>query len=270
VPAGVTGWIGKLGGGLLGFMAGGYVGAFLGALLGHQFDRGLAGQRPGGWDGGMAERDRQQVFFEATFLVMGHLAKADGRVSEEEIQAARGVMHRMRLRPEAVRQAIALFTRGKRPDFDIDEQVRVLRRACGHQPDLIQAFLEIQMDLALSKGGIKPRERELLWRIAGGLGVGRVELAQLEAVLRAQRSFGERVRRGGADEELARAYRALGLEPGASDREVKLAYRRLMNQHHPDKLAARGLPDAMLEVAKERTSEIGKAYDVIKARRGFK
>ena len=40
----MTGWIGKLGGGLLGFMAGGYVGAFVGALLGHQFDRGLAGQ----------------------------------------------------------------------------------------------------------------------------------------------------------------------------------------------------------------------------------
>ena len=133
--------------------------------------------------------DRQRVFFETTFLVMGHLAKADGRVSEEEIQAARSVMHRMRLRPEAVKQAIALFTRGKRSGFDLDEQVRELRRACGHQPDLVRAFLEIQIELGLSKGTIKPRERELLWRIAGGLGVSRVELAQLEAVLHAQRSF---------------------------------------------------------------------------------
>lgn len=263
-------WFGKVGGGLLGYMAGGPVGALVGALLGHQFDRGLAGQGLRRADIGLSDAQRQRVFFETTFLVMGRLAKADGRVSEEEIQAARAVMHRMRLSPEAVQQAIELFTRGKRSGFDLDEQVRELRRACGHQPDLMRAFLEIQMELGLSKGKIKPRERELLWRIAGGLGVGRVELAQLEAVLHAQRTFRDRVRRPDGGEALTQAYKALGLEASASDREVKLAYRRLMNQHHPDKLSARGLPDAMLEVAKEKTSEIGKAYDVIKARRGLK
>ena len=97
-----------------------------------------------------------------------------------------------------------------------------------------------------------------------------MELAQLEAVLHAQRTFRDRVRRTHGEEGLAQAYKGLGLEASASDREVKLAYRRLMNRHHPDKLSARGLPDAMLEVAKEKTSEIGKAYDVIKARRGLK
>ena len=266
----MNGWFGKVGGGLRGFIAGGYVGAAIGALLGHQFDRGLAGQRLGPAAGGLSDADRQRVFFETTFLVMGRLAKADGRVSEEEIQAARAVMHRMRLRPEAVRQAIALFTRGKRSGFDMDNQVRELRRAVGHQPDLVRAFLEIQMELGLSKGSMTARERELLWRIAGGLGVSRVELAQLEAVLHAQRSFRGRRSRTGGDEELAQAYKALSVEPGVSDRDLKLAYRRLMNQHHPDKLAARGLPDSMLEVAKEKTSEISKAYDVIKARRGLK
>lgn len=263
-------WVGKVGGGLLGYMAGGPVGALVGALLGHQFDRGLVGQRLGPAGGGMSDVERQRVFFETTFLVMGRLAKADGRVSEEEIQAARAVMHRMRLTPEAVRQAIALFTRGKRSGFDVDAQVRELQRACGHQPDLVRAFLEIQIELGLSKGTIKARERELLWRVAGGLGVSRVELAQLEAVLHAQRSFRGRTRRADGDEALAQAYKALGLETGASNRDVKLAYRRLMNQHHPDKLSARGLPDAMLEVAKEKTSEISKAYEVIKARRGIK
>ena len=266
----MNGWLGKLGGGLLGFMAGGYVGAFVGALLGHQFDRGLAQQGLRDAGGRMSDEARRRVFFETTFLVMGRLAKADGRVSEEEIQAARTVMHRMHLSPEAVRQAIALFTRGKQSGFDVDEQVRELRRACGHQPDLVRAFLEIQMELGLSKGTIQPRERELLWRVAGGLGVGRVELAQLEAALHAQRTFRGRANRVGGETELAQAYKALGLAPGATDREVKIAYRRLMNQHHPDKLAARGLPESMLDVAKERTSEIGKAYDVVKARRGLK
>ena len=66
------------------------------------------------------------------------------------------------------------------------------------------------------------------------------------------------------------AYGVLGVAPTASDRDVKTAYRRLMNQHHPDKQAARGLPDSMMEIAKERTSEIRAAYEVVKSHRGFR
>lgn len=272
-------WIGKLGGGVLGFVAGGPVGAAVGALLGHQFDRGLEAQlRPKTEPGGgprfdaMSSQARQQVFFESTFLVMGHLAKADGRVSEQEIQAARSVMHRMQLGPEDVRRAIELFTAGKQPDFRPGPQAARLRRACGFQPALLRTFMEIQLDLALSKGQIAPREREVLWTVAAELGIGRVELAQLEAVMRASRSF----RRGRTDaasrprRSLDEAYKVLGLDSTATDREVKTAYRRLLNQHHPDKLASRGLPESMLEVAKERTREIRSAYELIRDRRGLK
>ncbi len=263
-------WIGKLGGGLAGWAVGGPLGALVGGLLGHQFDRGLgtlnfeSGPR-------LDPAERQQIFFVTTFTVMGHLAKADGRVSEQEIQAARQVMHRMRLHPEAVRQAIEAFTKGKQPGFALDAQLQEFRASCGRDRTLVRAFLEFQMDLVLSKGGIKSSERERLWYIAEQLGVSRVDLAQLEAVLRAQRSFGggrEAVSRG--DDELLQAYSALGLEKDATDRDVKLAYRRLMNTHHPDKLVSRGLPDAMLEAAKERTREINSAYEVIKSRRGLK
>ncbi len=267
-------WIGKLSGGILGLIAGGPIGAAVGALLGHQFDRGLGGFGRPDTDrepmGGLSNASRQQVFFETTFLVMGHLAKADGRVSEEEIQAARAVMHKMRLRPEDVRRAIELFTAGKCPDFPIDRQVTRMRQACRSQPELIRTFLEIQLDLALSKDRIRSRERELLWRIAALLDVGRVELAHLEAILRARRSFGQNRSAAHARNDLREAYKALGVEPNASDRDVKTAYRRLMNQHHPDKQAARGLPDAMLEVAKERTREIRAAYELIKERRNMK
>ena len=69
---------------------------------------------------------------------------------------------------------------------------------------------------------------------------------------------------------LGGAYRALGLKSAATDTEVKTAYRRLMNQHHPDKQAARGLPESMLEAAKERTHEIRAAYELIREQRGMK
>ena len=60
------------------------------------------------------------------------------------------------------------------------------------------------------------------------------------------------------------------MSPDASDAEVKRAYRKMMSQHHPDKLAAKGLPDDMIDVAKEKTQEIQSAWDLIKSKRGIK
>lgn len=263
-------WYGKIGGGILGLVVGGPVGAAIGAFIGHQFDRGLVLGRIEG-DGQFGHAERQQIFFETTFRVMGALAKADGRVSEQEIRAARGVMHQMQLRPEDVRRAIDLFTQGKQRGADIDGQVGRFRQACGSQPQLVRTFLEVQFEIVLAKGNVTPAERALLWRVANVLGVGRVELAQLEAVLRAQRHF-RREGPGRRPEGLALgdAYKALGIEAEASDKEVKTAYRRLMNQHHPDKLVAKGMPESMLEVAKERTREIRGAYELIRERRGIR
>jgi len=271
-------WVGKIGGGLLGLVTFGPVGALAGAILGHQFDRGLEtaekpGSKGGGWRGvgGRSHTGRQQVFFETTFLVMGHLAKADGRVSEEEIRVARAVMHQMRLRPEHVQLAISLFTRGKRPEFALNRQVETFRDACGRHRDLIRNFLEVQFELTLSKGSIKSAERDLLWQIAAILGVGRAELAQLEAIVRARHAFRQGRRPGRTQSDsLGQAYKALGIPKTATNREVKTAYRRLMNQHHPDKLVARGLPDSMQEAAKERTREIRSAYEMIKEDRNMK
>jgi DnaJ like chaperone protein len=128
--------------------------------------------------------------------------------------------------------------------------------------------MEIQMQAALAVGPISKAKRELLWLVARSLGMGRVELAQVEALIRAQQFRASGVR----DEkiELGDAYSVLGLDSGASDQEVKTAYRRLMNQHHPDKLVARGLPQSMVRVAEEKTTEIRAAYERVKTHRGFK
>ena len=271
-----TGWAGKIVGGVLGLMVSKYslIGAAIGALIGHQFDKGMAGtlNRGAGFGGfsRVSSAERQQVFFESLFTAMGHLAKADGRVSEEEIQIARSIMHQWRLRPEEVRLAIDLFSRGKQPDFQLEAQVQRLASSCAGQPELVRTFLEILMEIPLAKGGMDPAERDVLWRIAGTLGVSRVEMAQLEALLRAQRSFGQNAAHASAAAELEQAYKALDIDTSATDKEVKTAYRRLMNQHHPDKLVARGLPDSMLEVAKEKTREIRAAYERIRDHRGMR
>ena len=111
-------------------------------------------------------------------------------------------------------------------------------------------------------------KRRELTRIAAALGVGRLAFMQIEALVRAygQRSAPARPQTASIDD----AYRALGLERAASDEQVKTAYRRLMNRHHPDKLVARGLPPSMASVAEQKTREIRAAYEKIKAARGLK
>jgi len=269
-------WIGKLIGGLLGLLLskGSWLAAVIGVFIGHQFDKRLAqGSTSAGFGGfsRVSAAERQHIYLESVFLAMGQLAKADGRVSEEDIQAARSRMHRLGLNPEQVRVAIDLFNRGKQPDFPIEPQMQKLAEACRGQPDLLRNFFAFLLEIPLSQGQVKPAERELLARLGASLGIGRVEMVQIEALLRAQRSFRQDAPRPpSAEAELAEAYKALGIEATATDSQVKTAYRRLMNQHHPDKLASRGLPDSMLEVAKERTREIRAAYEKIRDKRGMR
>jgi DnaJ like chaperone protein len=260
-------WIGKAVGGVLGLAVGGPIGSALGVLLGHQFDLGVAQLSTG--DGVFFGSDRiQQVFFETTFAVMGHIAKSDGRVSQSEIRAARRIMHGMNLSPAQVKTAIDHFTAGKSAGYPVGEKLTQLNNHLSKRTDLVRAFVEIQMQALIAAGSIEMAKRGLLWQVARDLGMGRVELAQIEALVRAQQF---RVQSGGKETiSMGQAYRALGLGPDASDKEVKTAYRRLMNQHHPDKLVARGLPESMTSVAEEKTHEIRAAYERIKTQRAFK
>jgi DnaJ like chaperone protein len=256
-------WTGKLVGVIIGSL-GGPVGAAVGLFLGHQFDRGIGGEPQLGFDG------VGQVFFETTFGAMGHVAKADGRVSEAEIEAARAIMSRMRLDDAQVQEAIRLFTAGKSPGWPLLSELARLSDALGPRRTLRRAFLEIQMEAALANGRLSPATRDALWRIASALDVGRVELAQIEALLRFGRDAHGARAPGSPQSSAVDAYRVLGLEPAASNAEIKLAYRRLMNQHHPDKLRARGMPESMIPVAEAKTREIRAAWDTLRAARGLR
>lgn len=255
--------IGKLLGGIAGFMMGGPIGLLIGLAVGHLFDRGLA--RASGVVSATRRQVIHTVFFQASFRVMGYVAKADGRVSEAEIAAAERVMAHMRLTEEQRRQAIKLFAEGKQDGFDVEAELNRFLAVCRQQTSLLRMFIEIQLEAALADGEVDTAEREALRRIAAGLGMSRADYERLEALLEGGQQRARAARGGGRD--LAEAYRELGVTPEASDAEIKRTYRRLMSQHHPDKLVARGLPEEMAEVAKERTQEIQAAWDTIRRAR---
>jgi DnaJ like chaperone protein len=266
-------WWGKILGGTFGFMLGGPLGALLGAAFGHQFDQGLGGLSTAADDGiAPADNDRiQSAFFTATFSVMGHLAKADGHVSPEEIAMARRVMGQMALTPELQRAAISLFNAGRQPHFDLDAVLEQFRRECHRRRSLLQMFIEIQLHAVYADGQLHPAEQHILQHICAALGFSRLAFAALQARARAEREFAGAHRaqtHTTARDALAQAYGVLGLTAQADDDEIKKAYRRLMNQHHPDKLVSKGLPEEMLRLATQKTQEIKAAYERIRQARG--
>ncbi len=253
---------GKIVGAALGFLSGRWYFVLLGVLLGHQFDRGMERVAETRGAGG-----RDADFIDALFAVMGHIAKADGLVTEAEIRAARRTMHSIGLGPDAVRAAIAAFTRGKASDYPLHETVRrFAKRRTQAERSL---FLKLQLNAAMAAGPLGRPARARLWEVCQALGFSRVELAQLEAVLRAQQGFANSAR-GRADRDReADAYQTLGVAATASDADVKRAYRRLMNRIHPDKLAAEDVTETERSAAGRRATEANRAYELIRKRRGI-
>ena len=258
--------IGKCFGGFFGWLLGlafgsGILGLICGIWLGHRFDLGLAAilNQGGVWQFGFnkTHSKAQQVFFDVTFSVMGYLAKADGVISQKEIKVAERMMARLNMGVVARKAAMEAFRRGKQPDFDCQGACLNLHTAGHRNLTLIQLFLQIQQEVALADGVVKPSKQQAFEQVcsyfnmrSGGYAGG--GYAQHSAP------------------RISEDYAVLVVSAQASDAEVKKAYRRQMAAHHPDRLIAKGLPEEMVKVATEKTQAIRAAYDRIKTHRGMK
>lgn len=252
-------WWGTLIGGTLGFMFGGPLGALLGAAFGRNFDRGIKiTDEHGAFSAGQQERV-QAAFFTATFSVMGHIAKADGKVTPAEISATESIMSRMQLNAQQRKAAIKLFNEGKKDDFPLHDILEQFRHECMRRRNLLQMFLEIQIATAMADGHFHASEKRILFAIGEQLGFDHAAIEHLFSFSGKGPSSGD-----SRKPPVSSAYQILGIDKTASDAEVKKAYRRLMSQHHPDKLIAKGLPEEMIKLATEKTQEIKAAYEQIK------
>lgn len=240
---------GKVLGAFFGFLLGKWFGLALGLYLGHKFDKARQNASFGGGFRGQNQQERQKAYFHATFAVMGHVAKAKGQVTQNEIRLATELMNRMGLQGEARRQAQEAFREGKEASFPLEETLQSVRKNSGGRFDLLQFFLEVQIQAAYADGEMHPAERQVLHTIAGILGFSHQQLEQRlamqEAAFRFYRQQGG-AHSGGqewqpefAASRLKGAFEILGVDENANAQTVKRAYRKAMNEHHPDKLAAK-------------------------------
>jgi DnaJ like chaperone protein len=251
----------------IGIIAGYYLlgifGAIVGFLLGSFIDRvrayGTGGSNP------LGNAQRQAAFLETMFVSLGKLAKADGRVSEEEIAHTEALMQKLGMTAEHRQQAIEFFKRGTDPSCDLEPLYDRFMAACGHTRHLKQVLLVYLIAMALTDGHVHAAEEALLADIASRLGYSPAEFRQLMDMVTNQGHFASG--QPSSAKALEDAYKALGVTPDNSDQEIKRAYRKLMSQYHPDKLIGQGMPDDMVAMATEKAKEIQVAYDLIEKSR---
>ena len=238
-------WLGKILGGGIGLMVGGPIGAVLGAVIGHHtLDKGNGIQFS-------PLESRQSLYFTAVFSMLGKLAKADGRVSQYEIDTIEQVMrNNFRLTPEARGFAIKIFNAAKDSTNSFEDYARQLRQVFGHSPEVLASVVELLMVVAHADGQLHPEEERMI-RSA-------VNIFGIEEAFRAIQS-----RFGGVPDDIERYYEVLGCKRGDSLEVVKRKYRKLAMEYHPDRMQAKGMSPEFAAAAEEKFKEIQQARDLI-------
>lgn len=228
------------------------------------------------------------LFLTVAFEVLGHLSKAKGQVTQSDINLASHYMDQLQLDNEKRKLAQDSFNRGKSHGYPLRERLRELYIQYRYRKKVLMVFCEQLIQAALNDGYLDDKEKIILDIVAEEFHISKTQMALYIQMIMASYQFQRQqysyrnqksqqnhyhqryYQHTESINELNNAYKILGVNASDDIATIKRAYRKLMNEHHPDKLVSKGLPKEMLEAAKKRAQEIQLAYDLIKAKRGFK
>lgn len=249
------GWMGKLVGGTIGFALGGPLGAIFGATFGHAFDSGTELDAAGGRQRLSTVEHHQLTFFVAAFSMLAKLVQADGRVKKEEIDSIENFMEKdLRLAPESRNAAVNIFRTALNAPGTFDDFAGQFYSQFHHQPQMLELMIDILLRVAVSDGKMTHGEETLILSAVNTFKFSTLRYEQLKSQYVPS-----------AD----KAYAVLGCRLNDSDDQVKRCYRQRVQEYHPDKIAAKGLPDEFNRFAHDKFREIQDAWDQIKAARGI-
>jgi DnaJ like chaperone protein len=254
-------WLGKMIGGTIGFALGGPIGAVAGAAFGHTFvdkkeDEYLRSIPGGGFGRGLSSTEESQlVFFTAAFSMLAKVSKADGRVSEKEIQAVEQFMVRdLQLDASGQETAKRIFRQATSSPDTFDDFAGQFYSVFRGQPNILELMMDVLMRVSAADGNISPKEEAMLLSAVGIFNMGEASYQRLK------------------DRYLPKSdpsYAVLKLDKTASDEAVKKQYRTLVREYHPDKIEAKGLPEEFIKFANDKFTQIQEAYETIRKERGF-
>jgi DnaJ like chaperone protein len=256
---------GKVIGGVAGFAVGGPFGAVVGAALGHAADSGgiSTGRLPFSADTFSPARvaamfgRRDQLFAITVVVLAAKIAKCDGPVKREEIDAFK---RQFRIPPESVRDIGRLFDQARDSPDSFEPYATQLAEAFADNRGVLEDVLYALAAVARADGSINLREQEFLRRVHTLFGLDRTAWDRVQSGTTRQQA-------PSSDE--ANPYSVLGVARNASDEVLRTTWKKLMRENHPDSLAARGVPEAFIARASDKVARINAAWDQIKRERGL-
>ncbi len=253
------GWLGKMVGGTIGFALGGPIGAVAGAVFGHTFDKKeavyLAGPGMNIHQRLSTDEETQLTFFVAAFSMLAKIVKADGRVSQQEIESIESFMaNDLNLDQESRNTAINIFRHALNSSESFDAFASQFYRVFNPQPRVIELMMDVLLRVSAADGFISPDEEILLKSAALIFHFSDADYARLKSKYVTT---------------VNRYYAVLKCDDNCSNEEVKRQYRKLVSEYHPDKIASKGLPEEFIKFANDKFVEIQEAYDNIRKERGF-
>lgn len=259
---GALGFWGKIIGGAVGFAMGGPVGAVLGSALGHAADEGNLVRGLPGMDGAQIAAmlgSRESLFAISVVVLSAKLAKTDGPVRRAEIDAFKRLF---RIPPENMREVAQLFDRARENADGAEPYADRLAAAFAAEKTVLEDVLAALFRIAEADGPVNRAELAFLGGIHARLGLDAAawERARLGRPNPASPALAPE----GPD-----PYAVLGLPRDASDQQVRETWKRLMREHHPDSMTARGLPAELVRRATGKVADINAAWDRIKRERGI-
>jgi len=244
---------GKIIGGMAGFAMGGPVGALFGAALGHAADEGVVGGIAGRalpFDAGRIAAllgKRDQLFAIGVTVLAAKLAKCDGPVSRIEIDTFKRSFN---IPDHSVQEIGRLFDSARDNAVGYETYAIQLGQAFSDNRGVLEQVMVGLLQIARADGPLNGAEAEFLARVAQGFGV--------------EPDFAQRAGRGAMPQPGEDPYATLGISRNATNEEIRARWKTLMRENHPDSLASRGVPPAMIAAASDRVARINAAYDAVK------
>ncbi len=240
---------GKILGGAAGFALGGPLGALIGAVAGHAVDK-----MSGGTAAGEAADATKQIAFTIGVIVLGaKLAKADGQVTRDEVDAFKQVF---RIPPDEMKNVGRVFDQARKNAGGYEPYAKQLARMFADNPAVLEELLGGLFHIARADGKVSDDELDYLESLAVIFGF--------------DAQAWDRIRAANVAAEASDPFRILGVSRDADDAAIKAAHRKLVVENHPDRLVAQGMPPEFVEMANEKLATINAAYDEIRQLRGIR
>ncbi len=237
---------GKILGGAAGFALGGPLGALIGAVAGHAVDK---MRTPS--DGDTEDATKRIAFTIAVIALGAKMAKADGQVTRDEVDAFKRVF---RIPPEEAKNIGRVFDQARRDVRGFEPYAQQVARMFANNPAVLEELLDGLFHIARADGQVSAEEMAYLQQVSEIFGLDTTRW--------------ERVRAGNMEPGQSSPYEILGVPHDATNSEIKTAYRKLVRENHPDHLIAQGMPQEFIDLANEKLATINTAYDNIQQSRG--